>query len=312
MDKSNEYVVAIGGSNIDIIGQPYEKLLFKNSNKSKINLSSGGVIRNIAENLSKLNSKCHLITVFGNDDFGSFLKNNLKHSLVKVNHSLTIKSAKTSTYMSVNDSNGEMVVALNDTKIIDHLTPEFLKTKEKTINNSRAIVIDANLNEEVLAYIFSNFKKKYIFADPVSVSKCEKLKKYLKNINVLKPNLEEAKFLFNLKQNSKDYLSEISSSLSKLHIEKLIISLGDKGIISYNNGEIKNIPTIKQDIINVNGAGDALMAGLIHGYMKNWEWDYTIKFCISMASIALQTNDTVNPNLTEKKVLNFLNENILK
>ena len=120
MDKSNEYVVAIGGSNIDIIGQPYEKLLFKNSNKSKINLSSGGVIRNIAENLSKLNSRCHLITVFGNDDFGSFLKNNLKHSLVKVNHSLTIKSAKTSTYMSVNDSNGEMIVALNDTNIIDN------------------------------------------------------------------------------------------------------------------------------------------------------------------------------------------------
>jgi pseudouridine kinase len=74
MDKSNEYVVAIGGSNIDIIGQPYEKLLFKNSNKSKINLSSGGVIRNIAENLSKLNSNCHLITVFGDDDFGSFFK----------------------------------------------------------------------------------------------------------------------------------------------------------------------------------------------------------------------------------------------
>lgn len=311
MDKSNEYVVAIGGSNIDIIGQPFEKLLFKNSNKSKINLSSGGVIRNIAENLSKLNCKCHLITVFGNDDFGSFLKNNLKHSLVKVNHSLTIRSAKTSTYMSVNDNKGEMVVALNDTKIIDYLTPEFLKTKETTINNSRAIVIDANLNEDVLAYIFKNFKKKYIFADPVSVSKCRKLKKYLTNINVLKPNLEEAKFLFDLK-NSKDYISEISSSLSKLHIKKLIISLGDKGIISYNNGEIKNIPTIKQDIVNVNGAGDALMAGLIHGYMKNWDWDYTIKFCVSMASIALQSSDTVNPNLTEKRVLNFLNENILK
>ena len=311
MDKSNEYVVAIGGSNIDIIGQPFEKLLFKNSNKSKINISSGGVIRNIAENLSKLNCKCHLITVFGNDDFGSFLKNNLKHSLVKVNHSLTIRSAKTSTYMSVNDNKGEMVVALNDTKIIDYLTPEFLKTKETTINNSRAIVIDANLNEDVLAYVFENFKKKYIFADPVSVSKCRKLKKYLTNINVLKPNLEEAKFLFDLK-NSKDHISEISSSLSKLHIKKLIISLGDKGIISYNNGEIKNIPTIKQDIVNVNGAGDALMAGLIHGYMKNWDWDYTIKFCVSMASIALQSSDTVNPNLTEKRVLNFLNENILK
>ena len=312
MDKSNEYVVAIGGSNVDVIGQSNNKILFNDSNKSSINLSSGGVIRNIAENLSKLNCKCHLITIFGNDDFGSFLKKDLKNSLVQVNHSLTIKSAKTSTYISVNDHKGEMVVALNDTKIIDFLTPDFLKTKETIINNSSAIVIDSNLNEEVLAYIFSKFKKKYIFADPVSLSKSEKFKKYLSNINVLKPNLEEAKFLFNFKSDIKNYLSEISSSLSKVNIEKLIISLGDKGIISYNQGEIKSIPTVKQKIINVNGAGDALMAGLIYGHLKNWQWDYTTKFSISMANITLQSKETVNPILSEEIVLNFLNKNILQ
>ena len=312
MDKSNEYVVAIGGSNVDIIGQSNNKILFNDSNKSSINLSSGGVIRNIAENLSKLNCKCHLITVFGNDDFGSFLKKDLKNSLVQVNHSLTIKSAKTSTYISVNDHKGEMVVALNDTKIIDFLTPDFLKTKETIINNSSAIVIDSNLNEEVLAYIFSKFKKKYIFADPVSLSKSEKFKKYLSNINVLKPNLEEAKFLFNFKSDIKNYLSEISSSLSKVNIEKLIISLGNKGIISYNQGEIKSIPTVKQKIINVNGAGDALMAGLIYGHLKNWQWDYTTKFSISMANITLQSKETVSPILSEEIVLNFLNKNILQ
>ena len=312
MDKSNEYVVAIGGSNVDVIGQSNNKILFNDSNKSSINLSSGGVIRNIAENLSKLNCKCHLITVFGNDDFGSFLKKDLKNSLVQVNHSLTIKSAKTSTYISVNDHKGEMVVALNDTKIIDFLTPDFLKTKETIINNSSAIVIDSNLNEEVLAYIFSKFKKKYIFADPVSLSKSEKFKKYLSNINVLKPNLEEAKFLFNFKSDTKNYLSEISSSLSKVNIEKLIISLGNKGIISYNQGEIKSIPTVKQKIINVNGAGDALMAGLIYGHLKNWQWDYTTKFSISMANITLQSKETVNPILSEEIVLNFLNKNILQ
>ena len=88
--------------------------------------------------------------------------------------------------------------------------------------------------------------------------------------------------------------------------------MGNKGIISYNQGEIKSIPTVKQKIINVNGAGDALMAGLIYGHLKNWQWDYTTKFSISMANITLQSKETVNPILSEEIVLNFLNKNILQ
>ena len=38
------------------------------------------------------------------------------------------------------------------------------------------------------------------------------------------------------------------------------------------------------------------MAGLVHGQLKDWSWDYTVKFAISMSSIATQSTETVNPN----------------
>jgi len=311
MSNLKKYVVTIGGSNVDIISRSKKKILIGESNVSEIDLTAGGVIRNITENLCYLKHNCYLITVFGDDEFGNYLKDNCKNSGININQSLNIKLGNTATYLSVNDHTGEMLVAANDTKILENLTPEFLSSKKSLINDAAAIVIDANLSINTLKYIFNNFKNKFIFADPVSLSKSVKLKKYLSLINVIKPNLEEAKFLFNLRSVGTRYLNALRLSLLEKNVEKLIISLGSKGVISYNNGEIKKISTRKQRVQNVNGAGDALMAGLIHGYLKNWEWDYNVKFAISMANISLQSKSTVNVDLSEKKVLKFLNENIL-
>ena len=311
MSNLKKYVVTIGGSNVDIISRSKKKILIGESNVSEIDLTAGGVIRNITENLCYLKHNCYLITVFGDDEFGNYLKDNCKNSGININQSLNIKLGNTATYLSVNDHTGEMLVAANDTKILENLTPEFLSSKKSLINDAAAIVIDANLSINTLKYIFNNFKNKFIFADPVSLTKSVKLKKYLSLINVIKPNLEEAKFLFNLRSVGTRYLNALRLSLLEKNVEKLIISLGSKGVISYNNGEIKKISTRKQRVQNVNGAGDALMAGLIHGYLKNWEWDYNVKFAISMANISLQSKSTVNADLSEKKVLKFLNENIL-
>ena len=309
MVETKNYAVAIGGSNVDILATPICKIIPKDSNNSEISISPGGVVRNIAENLSLLKNKCHLISVFGKDELGNFLKSKTISSGVSLKHSLTVSSENTSSYLSVNDLKGEMNIAFNDTKILKNLTPNFLSKKYSIISNSSAIILDANLQEETLEYVFKEFKNNFIFADPVSLSKSKKLKKYIKSINVLKPNLEEAILLYDLKTKNKYFNNEFSNELNKKNTGKLLISLGHKGVISFYNKEIKKYKTNKLSVKNANGAGDALMAGLVHGQLKDWSWDYTVKFAISMASIATQSTETVNPNTNQKNVTNFLKEN---
>ena len=309
MVETKNYAVAIGGSNIDILATPKCKIIPKDSNNSEISISPGGVVRNIAENLSLLKNNCHLISVFGKDELGNFLKSKTISSGVSLKHSLTVSSEKTSSYLSINDLKGEMNIAFNDTKILKNLTPNFLSKKYSIISNSSAIILDANLQEETLEYVFKEFKNNFIFADPVSLSKSKKLKKYIKSINVLKPNLEEAILLYNLKTKNKYFNNELSNELNKKNEGKLLISLGHKGVISFHNKEIKKYKINKLSVKNSNGAGDALMAGLVHGHLKGWSWDYTVKFAISMASIATQSTETVNPKTNQKNVINFLKEN---
>ncbi len=69
-DYMNNYVVVIGGANIDIGGTPYNKLIPEDSNPGRINIAFGGVGRNIAHNLINLGVRVKLITAVGNDPFG--------------------------------------------------------------------------------------------------------------------------------------------------------------------------------------------------------------------------------------------------
>ena len=73
---------------------------------------------------------------------------------VSLKHSLTVSSDKTSSYLSINDLKGEMNIAFNDTKILKNLTPNFLSKKYSLILNSSAIILDANLQDETLEYVF--------------------------------------------------------------------------------------------------------------------------------------------------------------
>ena len=65
--RKENYVTVIGGSNMDIQGFPNNPLVMKDSNPGKVDISMGGVGRNIAENLSRLDVNTKLISAMGND-----------------------------------------------------------------------------------------------------------------------------------------------------------------------------------------------------------------------------------------------------
>lgn len=63
-------VVVVGGINCDIIGKSFEKIVPSTSNPGSINISPGGVGRNIAQNLCQLGIKTVMLGSVGKDSFG--------------------------------------------------------------------------------------------------------------------------------------------------------------------------------------------------------------------------------------------------
>lgn len=303
-----QYAVVIGGANIDLAGRSDGPLITGDSNPGQLTSSAGGVGRNIADNLARMGNHVRFISAIGDDRWGDQLKHSCQQAGINIDHCLTINGATTSSYLSIHNSDGEMVVALNDMALLESLNGEQLRKRIGVMESASAIVIDANLSENALAQIFHQHSDKAIFVDPVSSVKAEKLKPYLKYIHTFKPNKLEAELLTKHTITSDNDVEIAASILHKQGVKRLLISLGSDGAYSSVLGEDSQpnggqfIRPSKTQIRNVTGAGDALMAGLAHGYLNQLTWHDSVNFAIAAAQLTLAADNTINSTISEDAV----------
>ncbi|WED24064.1 PfkB family carbohydrate kinase [Vibrio sp. JC009] len=306
----DKYLVVIGGANMDLCGRSDSSLISGDSNPGKLTCSAGGVGRNIADNLSRLGSSVQFIGALGDDAWGDQLKAACREAGVNVDHCHTVPGATSSTYLSIHGPDGEMQLALNDMGLIKKLNAEQLSRREGVIARATAIVLDANLSQDALEYIFNNHGEQPILVDPVSSVKAPKLKPFLNSIHTLKPNLMEAELLSGITFQSNDDLPRIGEKLHGAGIKRLLISLGSKGAYSSSEDGAAFIPPSATQVNNVTGAGDALLAGLAHGHVQNWPWNRSVEFALGAARLALIASDTINSTMSENAVKRLLEESI--
>ncbi|WP_434362202.1 PfkB family carbohydrate kinase [Parasalinivibrio latis] len=302
------YVVVVGGANMDICGRARIPLSGADSTPSDIFSGFGGVGRNIAENLARLGTDCRLITAVGNDMWGDKILEHCRDLAINTEFSITVKEASTSCFVSILDSDGEVSQAVNDMAVLDHLTPDALEKCHGVLSCASLIVVDANLSEATLSWIFARYRDTPIFADPVSATKCQKLKPHLGNIDTLKPNRAEAAMLAGIPEGQPGDLAGISCEIHNLGVRHVVISLGRDGIWSSMDGNGVHIPAIEGNGANVTGCGDALMAGLVHARSNNWPREKTLQFAVAAASLAREADTAVNPLISESSVFTCLKD----
>jgi pseudouridine kinase len=303
-----KYAVVIGGANMDLCGRSDNTLIVGDSNPGSLTSSAGGVGRNIADNMGRLGSSVQFIGVVGGDAWGEQLLQSCRNAHVGVEHSLVMSGRTSSNYLSIHGPDGEMQLALNDMKLIDELNSEQLAKRSGVLNRSSAIVIDANLSDSALDYLFHAHGDKAILVDPVSSVKASKLIPYLSHIHTLKPNRLEAELLSGVTINSDEDLPTVANTLHGKGVKHILISLGAKGAYASVDGVGQRISADKTQVNNVTGAGDALMAGLSHGFLQGWSWDETVNFALGAARLALLANTTINSVMSEQAVHNLLEE----
>lgn len=292
-------VLVVGASNVDYVALSNNKLIRKDSNIGKLNITFGGVGRNIVENLAILEDDVSFITFLGNDSFGKELRKDLESINVKVYS--PNKKERTSSYLAVLDSNGDMDVAICDTEIIDKSTVEDIKPFDDVISEFTSIVLDANINSKIIDHIFKEYSDKKILVEAVSANKVKRYEKYLDKIYLFKSNVLEAKHLLNL------YDAEpmlLAKRLMERGVKNVVITDGGKPVIIGENNEVVFItPKPIEKIISASGAGDSLFAGLIHGLINGASLVESVAFGIKVSQMTLMVEESVNKDIKKIKDL---------
>ena len=302
---AEEYVLVVGGVNIDIGGRPFGRLEPKTSNPGVIGTALGGVGRNIAHNLSLLGKKVVFLTAFGDDLYAGQIEGSCARLGIDISHARIVPGGKTSAYLFLSDEQGDMETAVSDMQICEQITPEYLEENLSLIKNAAVIAADTNIPEESLAYLTGHADVP-VFIDPVSVAKAEKLRGILPRIHTLKPNLTEAAALTRVQITGKESSHEAAEKLVETGVKRVFLSMGDKGVLAADSAGLKRYPGARATVRNTTGAGDSFMAGLIYSYMEGFSMEQTCLFASGCAAMTIEAEETINSELSAEAVTEYI------
>ena len=297
----------VGAANIDIGGFPHGRIAMQDSNPGRVTLSAGGVGRNIACNLARLGVDTHLVAPLGEDAFASLVRADCARAGVNTELCFTFPGAASSSYLFIADAGGDMQLAVNDMGICDRLTPEVLSDRLDALNAMDAVALDANLPAETLTFLAERVHVPLI-ADAVSTAKAPRLLGALGRLWALKPNAIEAEALTGIPVFDAESAGRAARRLVELGVERVFITLGERGACCADARETRMLSGTLARMVNTTGAGDAFTAALAWGQLQGLSLADCCAAGLAAASIAVESLETVSPDISEAAVIERMGE----
>ena len=302
------YVVGIGAANLDVHGRSINSIKLRDSNPGRLNMSAGGVTRNILENMSRLGMDVQLISAMGTDVFGERIMESCAAAGIGTTHVLRLSGETSSSYIAMLDDNGDMLLGMSDMRILKKLSAEHIRKNAELIANADAVIIDGCLAEETIDEILNVADGAKVFADPVSTAYARTIAKFTDRLHLVKPNLMELEVLSGIKAETDAEIIAAAGAVLARGTYAVAVSLGKRGCYyADKRGEsffaaLKPIDTMT----NATGAGDAFMAGLVSSIVRGMNMRCSVNYALAAGIAAIMSEKTINENMSDALIRNII------
>lgn len=224
-----------------------------------------GGAANVAHNLAQLGCQTYLVGAIGRDHHGRVLQRKLRQGAIHT-EGIIFGREKTTTKIRILGGHQQMIrLDFEETDTIAKDVEEQIKifVFQQIKNGVDAIIISdygkGICTSKTCQYIIMQGKKKHIpvFVDP----KGTQWGKY-KGASYITPNVKEVGIVLNQTlNNGNEALCQAAHRIKKQYsIENVMITRSEKGISLYGADSEINIPTVAQEVFDVSGAGDTVIA----------------------------------------------------
>lgn len=299
------YVLVIGSAGIDVKGRAdADTLQWEMSNPGRVRNSVGGVARNVAENLARLEIETVLMTAVGADAEGQRVVQHCQANGINCEPVRVVDEARTGTYLALLKPTGELMLAIGDFEVMRFIDGAYLRAHEDLLAEAAMVMIDATLSEEALAALFELADRHHVrvCADPTTPVLAGRLCPYIPQLHLVVPNAAETVALCGLLSPADDRESAIGAArqLVSLGAYIAVVTMGDKGLAYADGSGGGFIRAINTSVIDSTGAGDALTGAVMFGLLNEVPLDEAMRLGVTAASLTLQTTETVAPNLSQE------------
>ena len=298
----SEMVLVVGATLLDTKGKPDEGLAPHTSNPATVRVTRGGTARNVAENLGLLGAEVVLVSAVGDDLIGHRLKEQTAEAGVNVDHVQVIEDENTGVYIAVLDEDGFMSVALDDVRVMRHVSSDYLYQNRQLFKDAAYVVMDGSLTPTAMSTVVDLCGRydKPLIADPSSARLAYKLRPHLAHLHLVVPNENEAAELVQIGTiaDDPDLSLDLARSLVQAGVENAIVTLTDFGLAYATSQETGYVPPNYSKMVDSTGTGDAVTAAIIFGMLNDLPTMQAIRLGASAAGLTLQTAETVVPDLS--------------
>lgn len=296
-------VLVIGSAGIDVKGTPYQELVWGSPNVGGIRMSVGGVARNIAENLARLEVPITLLTAVGDDFAGDYILEVCEDAGIDCESVRQIPDAQSGTYLALLKPDGHLHTAISAFDIMQSVDTDYLLEHEALFEQAQMIVIDATPTEAALKTIFELAARHHVrvAADPTTPMLAAKLRPYIPQLYMVTPNAEETAALCGHETPAHDWDSAVTTArgLVARGAKIAVVTLGSRGVAYAHGGGTGFLRAAPIDVADPTGAGDAFSGAAIFGILNDVPIDEAMRLGMTAASLTLQSRQTVLDALSQ-------------
>lgn len=295
---ANGTALCIGAIHWDTIAHADRPILRETSTPSRLVQKAGGVATNVARAMAKLDVKVALAGATGDDPAALAIAQTLEAE--NITQAFVKRSGfSTGQYLALHDPDGSLTAACVDDLVLREAPISTFDGLARKAPNATHWFVDANLTPDQLAHVIrqANDAGVFLAADAVSVAKAEKLQPHLDKIDILLMNRAEAAALVSGDIGQMDDRALFDAVLNT-GIKGTIMTRGSDPLFAYHEGNRFEVASKATKVVDVTGAGDALVAGTLSGLARGLEIARCLEVGVAAAALTLASPGAVADTLS--------------
>ena len=288
MNSSSPTICVVGSSNIDQIAytdrvpESGETLIGKS-----FEMGFGGKGANQAIMAGILGADTYMITCLGDDPYAEMTIENYKKSNVNIDYIQRVAGSSGVAPIWVEEDGTNRIIVVSGAN--DHLNPEEAIKGIDKIDKLSVVVGQFEIPQEATCKVFQHCREKEIQTILNPAPAQDVIEGLLEVSNWFIPNEVEFKIISNGGDAESD---EDIINFSKEIASELIITLGENGAVTVEDGKVVRMPAPKVNAVDTTGAGDAFIGAFSYGIGSGKTKMDSIQLGIERASDSVTRNGT--------------------
>lgn len=287
-NNSSKVDIAVFGSfNVDLMSRtPHLPIPGETVLGGPFKLGPGGKGSNQATAAARAGANVTMITKIGTDEFASIALNHLKNEKINTEYVFQDAQHETGAALIMVDEKAEnMIVVAPGAN--NHISWEEVLKAECAIAESNILLtqLETNMDAIIHAVDIAGANNVKVILNPApAVPVPDEL---LRKVYVLTPNETEAASLTGMELNSPEDAEGVGAALLAKGVENVVITLGKNGALIVNSKMVKHVPSVKVDVVDTTGAGDAFNGGLAVALAEGKDLEESVRFANYLAALSV-------------------------